>query len=296
MTNKSEHGVMSVRQVKLPKAFPFLLAAACLLAAAGLPARAAAGELVFGVYPVVSASEIAAQYAPLREHLARALDRPVSLRSAPDFERFIDRTRLGEYDLIFTAPHMGRLAEKRDGYLPLAQTGYSIAIVVIARRDGPVRQLADLRGHSLAVGARLSMSYQLVDLALGEKGIEIGRDVRFVDTRNFSNVFEALVRKEADAGATGTLLWEKLPPEKRNVLREVWRSKTIPGFLLLAHSRLGAETLGRLRQALHDFAATAAGKAYFAQSQQIDFRPVDEATLRRIDPYTAVLTNPDPPR
>ncbi len=272
--------------------FHALLAAACLLAAASLPARAAAGELVFGVYPYLSASQIAAQFAPLRDHLTRSLERPVGLRSAPDFERFIERTRQGEYDIVFVAPHLGRLAERRDGYLPLAQTGYSIAIVVVARRDGPIRQLADLAGHSLAVGARLSLSYQLVDLALKESGMEIGRDVRFVDTRNFSNVFEALVRREADAGATGTLLWEKAPPEKHDVLREVWRSKTIPGFIVLAHPRLGAETLGRLRRALLGFGTSAAGTAYFAQSQQIDFRPVDAAALKRMDPYTAALEKP----
>lgn len=270
------------------------LVACCIVAAISLPAWAgsATDELVFGVYPYLSSSQTVERFAPLGDHLAKTLGRPVSLRSAPDFEKFIERTRQGEYDIIFTAPHMGRLAEKRDGYRAIAQTGYSIVVVALTRKDGPINKITDLKGRSLAVGAKLSMSYQMVDRELEKHGLTIGRDVRFVNTANFSNVLESLVRNEADAGATGTLLWDSAPPEKLNVLREIWRSQPVPGFLLLAHPRIGAAALQRLEQALFDFGNTLAGKAYFEQTQQIDFRSVDAATLKRIDPYTAVFGKP----
>lgn len=270
------------------------LVACCVVAAISLPARAGSttDELVFGVYPYLSSSQTVERFAPLGDHLANALGRPVSLRSAPDFEKFIERTRQGEYDIIFTAPHMGRLAEKRDGYRALAQTGYSIVVVALTRKDGPLNKITDLKGRSLAVGAKLSMSYQMVDRELEKHGLAIGRDVRFVNTANFSNVLESLVRNEADAGATGTLLWDNAPPEKHNVLREIWRSPPVPGFLVLAHPRIGAATLQRLEQALVDFGNTPAGKTYFEKSQQIDFRSIDAATLKRIDPYTTVFGKP----
>lgn len=252
----------------------------------------AADELVFGVYPYLSSSQIVEQFAPLGDHLAQAIDRPVSLRSAPDFEKFIERTRAGEYDIMFTAPHLGRLAEKRDAYLPLAQTGYPIVVVVLTRKDSPINKLTDLKGRSLAVGAKLSMSYQMVDRELERHGLLLGREVRFINTASFSNVLEALVRNEADAGATGTLLWEKAPPDKHQVLHEIWRSQPVPGFLVLAHPRIGTAAIQRLKQALLDFGNTPAGKTYFEKSRQIDFRPIDAATLKRIDPYTAVFGNP----
>jgi phosphonate transport system substrate-binding protein len=274
-----------------PAVFRIWLTASCFAVCSVLPVRnaSAADELVFGVYPYLSSSQIVEQFAPLGEHLAQALGRPVSLRSAPDFERFIERTRAEEYDIVFTAPHLGRLAEKRDGYLPVAQTGYPIIIVVLARNDGPIKRLTDLKGRALATGAKLSMSYQMVDRELEKHGLAIGRDVRFINTASFSNVLEALVRHEADAGATGTLLWDKAQPEKRQVLHEIWRSQPVPGFLVLAHPRIGAAALQRLQQSVLGFANTPAGKTYFAKTQQIDFRPIDAATMKRIDPYTAVL-------
>lgn len=276
------------------RSFIRLFLTAILVAATLSIARAesATRELVFGIYPFLSAGQIADRYAPLRDHLTQQLKQSVSLRSAPDFEAFIERTRRGEYDIIFTAPHMGRLAEQRDGYQALAQTGYSIVIVALVRKDGPINKISDLKGHSLAVGARLSISYQMVDRELARHGLSIGKDVRFINTSNFPNVLESLMRKEADAGATGTLLWDDASPEKHNVLREIWRSQAVPGFLLLAHSRLGSNTLNQVKQALLDFSATPAGKSYFETTQQLDFRPVDAATLKRIDPYTAVLSKP----
>lgn len=265
----------------------------CVVATASFAhATSTTSELVFGVYPFLSSSQTVERFAPLGDHLAQSLGRPVSLRSAPDFEKFIERTRQGEYDIIFTAPHMGRLAEKRDGYRALVQTGYSIVVVALTRKDGPINKITDLKGRSLAVGAKLSMSYQMVDRELEKHGLAIGRDVRFVNTANFSNVLESLVRNEADVGATGTLLWDSAPPEKHHVLREIWRSPSVPGFLLLAHPRIGKPALKRLEQALLDFGNTPAGKAYFESSQQVDFRSVDAATLKRIDPYTAVFGQP----
>lgn len=245
--------------------------------------------LVFGVYPYLSPTQVVNQFSPLTQTLSEQLGQPVELRSAPNFPSFIERTRAGEYDFIFTAPHMGRLAEQRDGYLPVAQTGYPIVIVALTRQDSPVRTLADLKDRKLAVGAQLSMTYQIMVQALGKEGLQLGMDVRFIDTASFSNVAEAILRGEADAGATGTLLWDGMPAGQKAQLREVFRSDAVPGFLILAHRRITPDMRQALLRTLTGFHKSDAGKQYFERTQQIDFRPVDAATMKRIDPFVAVL-------
>jgi phosphonate transport system substrate-binding protein len=261
----------------------------CLVMAAPPRATANDGTLVFGIYPYLSPNQIAQQFKPLSDHLAAKLGRPVQMVSAPGFAEFVRRTQAGEYDIIFTSPHMGRLAQTRDGYQPAAQTGWRIEIVVLARKDGPVKSLADLKGRSLASGARLSMTYQIIDQALGRHGMALGREVRFIDTASFSNVPDAVMRGEADAGATGTILWERTPADQRDALQVIHQSEPVPGFLVMSHKRLGAQLHAALEQALFGFRNTPGSKAYFESTGQIDFRPVDEATLKRIDPYTAVF-------
>jgi phosphonate transport system substrate-binding protein len=250
------------------------------------------GELVFGVYPYLSPNQIVEQFSPLGDHLAKALGRPVVLRSAPNFAQFIDRTRTGEYDIIFTAPHMGRLAEKRDGYRPLAQSGNPIVVIALVKKDSPIKTLDDLRGRGLAIGAKMSMTYQIMNQALGKSGLELGKNVYFIDTASFSNVIEAILRNDADAGATATALWDNTPAEQRAQFRELYRAPPVPGFFVLAHPRNGEAMLNNLQKALTDFAKTSIGKTYFDKTGQIDFRPIDAATMKRLDPFTAVFDTP----
>ncbi len=267
------------------------LSVVVLLIALARPVLAAAptGTLNLGVYPYLSPSQIVEQFAPLGDHLARTLGRPVNLVSAPDFEKFIERTRAGEYDIIFTAPHMGRLAEKRDGYRPVAQTAHRIQVALICRKEAPLHGLADLKGRSIAIGARLSMTYQLVERTLQSGGMSLDREVRPILTASFSNVMEATLRGEADVGAIPTAVLINVPVEQRDAVREILRTEATPGALVLAHPRHDNALLERIREAFLAVRAHPEGQRFLERSKLGDFQPLDAATMKRIDPFTAVL-------
>lgn len=251
------------------------------------------GELVFGVYPYLSPSKTVEQFTPLTDYLSKTLGRPVTLRSAPNFASFIERTRAGEYDFIFTAPHMGRLAQVRDGYVPLAQTGNPFVFIIVVRKESPLKSVADLRDRAVAIGAKLSMTYQVTNHALAGAGLELGKNVKFVDTASFSNIIRAVLKGEADAGAAPTsLLYSSEYAKEVERLREIYRSEPIPSFFLLSHPRLGTALHVQLRSALMAFHQSATGRIYFGKTLQQDFRPLDAATLKRLDPYTKVFNAP----
>jgi len=258
-----------------------------------LPPAAAADELVLGIFPFLSTRQMVDQFGPLKEHLSRAVGQPVTLRSAPDYKRFIERTAAGEYDVIIDAPHLARLAQKRDGYRPLAQSGYQVEFMVVARKDSPVQTLADLRGRAVAVGARLSLTHMLLGKELLKSGLVLDRDVVYLDTATFSNVLHAVLHGDAAVGALTALVWNGASPEIRGELREILRQKDLgPGLIVLAHPRLGATVQRKLQTALYAFKDTEEGQAYFQKTKQIDFRPVSEADMRVMDPYTELLVRP----
>jgi phosphonate transport system substrate-binding protein len=264
------------------------LAAACLLVCSAT-ARAAE-NLVFGVYPHLSASQIASHHFLLRDLIARTLGRPVSMVSAPDLQSFAERTRKGEFDIVLTAPHLGRLAEQRDGWQRVAQSGYRTEIVVLARSDGELRQLADLRGRTLAVAASDSLDYQIVAAALVQQDLALEHDVTAVAAPTFSAVMYALTRGTAEAGATSKRLWDMASGSQRAFSKEIYLAPPAPGFFVMAHPRLGKPAIQSLHQALVQFHETREGKAYFRKTELIDFRPIDDATMRGLDAHTAVLT------
>jgi len=247
-------------------------------------------ELVFGVYPYLTPTQIVEQFMPLKERIAKSLGQPVTMVSAPDFATFIERTKKGEYDIVFTAPHMGRLAEKRDGYARVAQTGYQILVALVCLKDAPIRVIDDLKGRSVAIGSRMSMTYQIVDHALRQKGLSLENGVRFVETASFSNVMQATLRGEADVGAVPTAVLDNATAEQRGLVREFFRAPATPGALVMAHPRLNKEKLDALRSAVIDYKGQPEGKQFFARSRLVDFRSIDDATMRQIDPFVAVLT------
>jgi len=272
---------------------------AMLMAALALnPFYAAASEkapLVLGVFPYVSPGQLAAFHTPLKEHLARSLQRPITLVTAPDFQAFIDRTQAGQYDIIITAPHLGRLAETRDGYQRLAQTGHAVQGIFLARKDSDIHKIDDLKGKSVMIAQKVSIIYQMAEQLLRQKGLVPGESVTIIETRTHNNAMHAPVRGEADASVTGTLLWRVLEDDQKNRLRVIGTTEELPGFLLMANKRLSAPDVARIKGLLLDFHQVPGSEPYFASTGYEKFKHIDDRVMQRMDPYTRILTPPARP-
>lgn len=257
----------------------------------GIPSvHAGQDGIVFGVFPYLSPREMVEQFNPLRDYLSRELGEPVTLRSAPDYKAFAERMGQGEYGLVFAAPQLARLAETRDGYKPVAQTGSKIRIIAVARKDSAIGKLADLKGRAISIGARMSITHQVIQRELLKAGLVLDQDVQYLDTAYFSNVLQSVIRGYADAGATGTMLWDSAPAQEREALKVIFRQRDeIPGFILAVHPGLGETKRGKIQWALHRFKDSPEGTQFFRKNHQVDFRPVDEVTMKSLDPYTEML-------
>lgn len=276
--------------------FLFFCTVALLTLSSPLYAAPKTEVLTLGVFPYLSANQMMEQLSPLCKRMEAALGKKVILVSAPDFMSYVDRTAKGEYDLVLTAPHMGRLAQKRDGWQLVVQSGQKTATVILVRNESPVRKLEDLRGKKMAVGNVRSVTYLLAEEALAQKGITLGKDVEVLETATFSNVVQSVFLGEVDAGATPTLLWDKwvhVSEEQHRQLREIFRAKpAAPSFLVMANPKADQSTISRLRESLLSFKDTPEGKDFLQKSQFESFLPIDEATMERIDPYVHVFGQP----
>lgn len=277
--------------MKITKRWLLWLLAPALLAGA---ARAAEAPLVLGVFPYVSRGQLMEFHAPLKQYLEQQLRRPVDMVTAPNFVDFAERTRKGDYDLVLTAPHLGRLAEVRDGYVRVAKTGHHVYGVFLARRDSGLRSVADLKGRTLMVAQPVSIVYQLAMEELRRNGLEPGRDVTVITTLTHNNSLYAPMRHESDASATGVVLWNTAEADVRAAEVEIGRTPAVPGFMLMANKRLGPALIERIRAAVFAFGKTAEGKAYLAATEFNRFEKIDDRTMKQLDPYTRVLLEPTP--
>ncbi len=265
-----------------------------------LPSRLSASPpdkaLIFGVLPYLSTSQMMAQLTPLAKRIERALGREVVMISAPDFISFVDRTSKGEYDLVLTAPHMARLAQIQDGWQPVVQSGQKLAAVFLVRRESPFLAMADLRGTTMAIGNRHSMTYFLTAKTLADNGITVDEDIEIVECSTFSNVPQSVFLGEVDVGATPVFLWDTwqyVNAAQHDQLRELFRTKpAAPNFFIMASPKTDTMTIRLLFDSLSSYQDNRAGREFFQTSQIISFLPVDESAMKDIDPYLQILLEP----
>ena len=249
----------------------------------------ASHPLTLGVFPYVSRAQLMEVHAPLRGYLEQTLGQPVELITAPDFPEFLARTQRGEFDIILTAPHFGRLAETRDGYVRLAKTGHQVQGIFLAAADSEIKGLKDLKGKTIMIAQPISIVYQLAEEALRTVKLVPGKSVTIIETRSHNNAMAAPARKEADASVTGQGLWAQASPDIRSQLREIGATRSVPGFMLLAHKRIPAKQVQQIQRLLLSFDHTPEGKAYFERTFMIRFEKIDNKSMRALDPYTKIL-------
>lgn len=250
----------------------------------------AEGGMTLGVLPYVTAGKLVEYHNPLKSYIAETLGSPVELITAPDLHEFVQRTGKKEYDLILTAPHFGRLAERRDGYQVVARTLNEIQAAFLVRKDSDIQRLEDLKGKRIMVAQPVSLMYQLSVGALEKRGLVPGKDITIVEARTNNNALSAPLRNEADAGITGVLLWGLATGENKEQLRLIGTSDSVPGFVLMAHKRVPKRDVEKLRKALLAYSGTPQGEAYFAKTGLKGFSLIDNTTMSSLDPYTKVLT------
>lgn len=248
--------------------------------------------LTFGLFPYVSRGQLMDYHTPLKVYLETKLQRPVDLVTAPDFEEFMNRTQKGEYDIILAAPHMGRLAETRDGYVRIVKTGHEVQGIFLVRRDSGIRSLADLRGKSVMIAQPISVIYQMAVDHLQRNGLVPGKDITLVTTRTHNNALYAPARRESDASVTGVLLWVNAEESIRSELVAISETRSVPGFMLMANKRLSPKLVRQVQTLLLAFEKTPEGQAYFKATDLKNFSRIDDKTMKSMDPFTRILTEP----
>ncbi|HUX90866.1 MAG TPA: phosphate/phosphite/phosphonate ABC transporter substrate-binding protein [Gallionellaceae bacterium] len=259
-----------------------LVCISCALLAFGKDGRAVETPLVFGIFPYQSNTQLIALCSPLRDYLQQISGRQMEIVSAPDFNSFRDRTRAGEYDIVYTAPHLGRLAEIESGFQRVAITRYRTQSVILVAKDSQVQKLSDLRGKSLAIPPAAAIINMLTIELFHSQGLESG-DFKLLEQSNMQNAMAAILRGDCDAGAAGFAPWRSYA--QRDQLRVIAKSAEVPGLIIMAHPRVPKAMVAKLRRALIAFNDTAEGKTYFALTNQGAWLPVDDATMLTLDPY-----------
>jgi phosphonate transport system substrate-binding protein len=238
-----------------------------------------------GVLPNISARLILASYQPMRDYFERELRRSVDIATAADFRQFTERTLRGDYQLIVTAPNLGRVVQLEASWDPLAMYEPRIPALLVALADNPDSSPVQLRGKALA----LANPQSLVALAgmqwLRGQGLQEGSDYRITLAANDDSLGAVLRSGEAPLAIMSGGEFRAKPESVRKLLRVVSEITQLPGFLVMANPRLPESEKQRLKALILTFPQTEEGRRFFGLSGFSNIRPVLESELKGLDPY-----------
>lgn len=237
-----------------------------------------------GVLPNISARVLLPQYEPWAQHLGRELSRKVEVVTAPNFRAFAEATRRGDYDLIVTAPNLGRLAQADSGWVPVASYEPRIPALLVASASNANNAPAQLKGKALA----LANPQSLVALAgvqwLEQQGVRPG-EYKVAQVANDDSLGTLLVSGEAPLAMMSGGEFRAKPEAMRKSLRVVAEMTQLPGFLVMVNPALPKAQQARLRDLLLAFPGTEAGKRFLSLSGFTGIKPVDDRDLKFLDAF-----------
>ena len=263
-----------------------------------LPGVIRAGEgtsttpLTVGIVPYMSTGSLLRVHESLARSLEDSLQRPVNLRTAPDYPSFFQRLRDGAYDIVITPPHYGWLAIRDYAFQPLLVHKEPIRGVLVSTAEHPVKSAADLRGGSIAITDRSALMAILGVLTLAEEGLVENRDYHFVKAVSHSSaIHNAVTGKTRAALVNATSLL--LAPQEIRQRAHIWRELAVfPGQFYIAHPRLVQRETKAVLAALLAFERTPAGQDFFTSTALGGFREItaeDRKLLERSLPETRRL-------
>ncbi|MEW6676976.1 MAG: phosphate/phosphite/phosphonate ABC transporter substrate-binding protein [Pseudomonadota bacterium] len=225
-----------------------------LAALATLPvaARAARGSAVFVVHPYDTPSRVYARFRPLTLWLGGVLGRPVRLVIATTYDEQIEMLATGRADYAYIGPTPYVRVRARApvdilaGEAENGQAFYQSALVV--RATSPIRQVADLAGKRIALGAEISMSSAVAPKQmLAQAGLKRTDLAEVAHLDRHERVALAVLHGDFDAGGLRLDIAKTYLPRGLRILAT---SQPLPPHVIAASAGVPAEVARQVRQAL----------------------------------------------
>lgn len=243
----------------------FLLASVatglCALAGPALADKANPEKLRIALLPDENAATIIQNAQPLKAYLEGLLKKPVEIIVTTDYSSMIEAMRFGRIEVGYFGPFSYVLAKSKAPEIEPFGVGVekgkpNYQSILIATADGPVKEVADIKGKPFAFGDRASTSSHLAPRALlAKQGLIGDADYKVVHLGQHDAVARAVAAGQVPAGALSESIYrilvetKKVDPAK---LRQIALSDPIPNYPITLQGFLKPELKDAIRKAFLD--------------------------------------------
>lgn len=197
----------------------------------------AAATYTLAVVPRLPSAVAHQKWAPLAEYLSSQTGLTLQLqlyKSIPNFERDLKK---GSPDFAFMNPYHFLVARRTNGYIALVRdSADDLQGILVVRRDGPISDVTQLDGKTLAFPAPNAFAASLYMRALLTEQSKIRVEPQYVGSH--SNVYRNVILGFAAAGGGINFTLKNEPPEVREQLRVIYETPKTAAHPLAVHPRV----------------------------------------------------------
>ena len=247
-----------------------LVAVASLLLPNAAPAQP---PLAFGVLNQQSPALTAERWNPILHYVGSLSGVPLQLRMGRTVQETNAMMARGEFDFVFTN-HNFQTEFDGLGFKVIARwAGEPIHAVIAVPADSAIHTLRDLDGKRVSfpsTDAFVGYAVPLVALKRAKVTVEE------VFGGNQDGTLAQLKARRVDAGAANSRFIRQYAERENVQFREIYVSEGFPDLAVIAHPRVPAATVERVRRALLGMAGDPAAAAALAAARSKGFEPASE--------------------
>ena len=250
-----------------------LVAFAVLLLAAG-PAHGQSAALAFGVLNQQSPALTAERWNPILHYLSTAAGIPLQLRMGRTVQETDAMMARGDFDFVFTNHNFQSDFDAVPFKVLARWAGEPIRAVIAVPADSSIRDLKELDGKRVSFpSSDAFVAYAVPLVALKRAGVQVEE----VFGGNQEGTLAQVKARRVEAGAVNSRFLTQYAEREHVQFREIYVSEGFPDLAVIAHPRVPAASVERVRRALLGMAADPAAAPILAQSK---FKGFEAATDR----------------
>ncbi|MEP0707363.1 MAG: phosphate/phosphite/phosphonate ABC transporter substrate-binding protein [Parvibaculum sp.] len=265
-----------------------LIASAFAVAAVFSPFAASAQEpnpdtLRVALLPDENAATLIQNAQPLKEYLAKTLDKNIEIVVTTDYSSMIEAMRFGRIEIGYFGPFSYVLAKSKAPEIEAFAVGVdkgkpTYNSVLIATAGGPVKSIADIKGTSFGFGDQASTSSHLAPRAhLVKNGLVGGTDYEAVHLGTHDAVARAVQAGQIPAGALSEPILRTLIERgtiDASKIVELDLTAPIPNYPISMQGYLSPELKEKIRRAFLDLK----DEEILASFRAEGFQPADDSS------------------
>jgi phosphonate transport system substrate-binding protein len=258
-----------------------LVALAGLLLTAGA-AHGQPASLTFGVLNQQSPALTAERWNPILHYLSEASGVPLQLRMGRTVQETDAMMARGDFDFVFTNHNFQSDFDAVPFKVLARWSGEPIRAVIAVPADSPIRHLKELDGKRVSFpSSDAFVAYAVPLVALKRAGVKVEE----VFGGNQEGTLAQVKARRVEAGAVNSRFLTQYAEREHVQFREIYVSEGFPDLAVIAHPRVPAASVERVRRALLGMAADPAAAPILVQGKFKGFEAAsdrDYEGVRRI--------------